>query len=174
MGNIITSPYRFIYERLSLFERPVFIKFLSKKAIRNTFKDVDKAGGDVCHVFEVLTLIWDEEGGDSQRRRYNQPYPWQKNVDRTVRRRGRTGEPQSDMAMYLVYRHFKHLKLKRIYERIADMVNEFSALFSRNGSGSALSPDNVRKRIQWVKKQKDIENYVCDYENVQPIKGYNE
>ena len=88
MKNINTSPYRFIYERLSLFERPVFIKFFSKKAIRDIFKDVDKAEGDVYHVFEVLTLIWDEDGGDSQRRRYNQPYLWQKNVDRTVRRRG--------------------------------------------------------------------------------------
>jgi hypothetical protein len=75
MGKITTSPYRYIYERLSLFERPVFIKSLSKKAIRDAFKAVDKAGGDVYHVFEALTLIWDEEGGDAQRRRYNQPYP---------------------------------------------------------------------------------------------------
>lgn len=174
MKNIKTSPYRFIYERLDLFERPAFIKFFSKKAIRDTFKDVDKAGGDVCHVFEVLTLIWDEEGGDSQRRRYNQPYPWQKHVDRTVRRRGRRGEPQSDMAMYLIYRHFKHLKLRGMYEHVADMVNEFSALFFRSGSGSPLSPDNVRKRIQWAKKQKDIDEYVDSYERIQPIKGYNE
>lgn len=78
------------------------------------------------------------------------------------------------MAMYLLYRHFKHLKLKRVYERIADMVNEFSALFFRPKTGSPLSPDNVRKRIQWVKKQKDIEDYVDSYESVQPIKGYNE
>jgi hypothetical protein len=33
--------------------------------------------------------------------------------------------------------------------------------------------DNVRKRIQWVKKKKDIEDYVDGYERVQPIKGYN-
>lgn len=67
--------------------------------------------------------------------------------------------------MYILYRYFKGLKLRGIYEKIADLVNGASFHFFKAGTGMSLEPDNVRKRIQWAKKQEAICEYVMRYED---------
>lgn len=79
-------------------------------------------------------------------------------------KKGRRGEPQSDMAMYLLYRYFKSIKLKRIYQTIATLCNEASTLFFCKGTGSPLTPETVRKRIQWTKTREHIVEYVEGFE----------
>jgi hypothetical protein len=79
-------------------------------------------------------------------------------------KKGRRGEPQSDMAMYLLYRYFKGIKLKEIYQTIATLCTEVSTLFFCKGIGSPLTPETVRKRIQWTKTRKHIVEYVEGFE----------
>lgn len=80
------------------------------------------------------------------------------------RQRGRKGEHQSNMAMYLLYRYFNHLGLKAVYVSIASLVNIFSFQFYCDGKGASLSPENVRKRIQVVKKKKELCEKALDFE----------
>jgi len=69
------------------------------------------------------------------------------------------------MAMYLLYRYFKGIKLKGIYQTIATLCNEASTLFFCNkGTGAPLTPETVRKRIQWTKARKHIVEYVEGFE----------
>lgn len=78
--------------------------------------------------------------------------------------RGRKGEHQSNMAMYLLYRYFNRLGLKAVYVSIASLVNIFSFQFYCDGKGASLSPENVRKRIQEVKKKKELCEKALDFE----------
>ena len=83
------------------------------------------------------------------------------------RQRGRKGEHQSNLAMYLLYRYFNCLGLKAVYKSIAVLVNSFSLLFYCDGkgaSGASLSPENVRKRIQLVKKKKELCDKALEFE----------
>lgn len=80
------------------------------------------------------------------------------------RQRGRKGEHQSNMAMYLLYRYFNRLGLKGVYVSIASLVNIFSLHFYCDGKGASLSPENVRKRIQVVKKKKELCEKALDFE----------
>ncbi len=73
-----------------------------------------------------------------------------------TRKRGRRGEPQSDVAMYLLYRYFRALGITNVYEKIAVLTNNYSRKFFRPPMGAALSNENVRKRIQWLKKRPDL------------------
>lgn len=73
--------------------------------------------------------------------------------------RGRKGEPQSNVAMYLLYRYFKRIKLRGIHQAAATLCNEFSSLFFRPGIGAPLIPENVRKRIQWTGTQRHLVEY---------------
>lgn len=79
-------------------------------------------------------------------------------------RRGRKGQPKSNLSMYLLYRYFKRLGLRDIYSSIALPVNQFTHLFFRKGVGAPLSPDNIRKRVQWVKKQTELLNLASEWE----------
>ncbi len=76
----------------------------------------------------------------------------------------RKGEPQSNVAMCLLYRYFKGIKLKGIYQTIATLCNEVSTLFFCKGTGVPLTPETVRKRIQWTKTQKQLVEYVEGFE----------
>ncbi len=81
--------------------------------------------------------------------------------------RGRKGEPHSNLAMYLLYKYFKHhLKFKKIYQPISTLINEYSSRFFRDGRGYSLDPDHVRKRIQWVNSKKIIKDYAAQYERL--------
>lgn len=80
------------------------------------------------------------------------------------KRRGPRGSPQSNVAIFLFDRYFQRIGLKRKHEAIAAFCNDFSGLFFKVGSGAPLSPDNVRKRIQWVKKRKSLVEYAEKFE----------
>lgn len=80
------------------------------------------------------------------------------------KQRGRKGEHQSNMAMYLLYRYFNRLCLKAVYVSIASLVNIFSFQFYCDGKGASLSPENVRKRIQVVKKKQELCDKALDFE----------
>lgn len=76
--------------------------------------------------------------------------------------RGRKAEWQSNLAMYLLYRYLKRLEFKGIYEAIADLVNGFS--FDLFRKGGEVSPENVRKRVQWYKKKGDLAKKALELE----------
>lgn len=76
--------------------------------------------------------------------------------------KGRKAEWMSNLAMYLLYRYLKRLGFKGIYEAISALVNGFS--FDLFRKGGALSPDNVRKRVQWFKKQDVLVNKAVEVE----------
>ena len=78
--------------------------------------------------------------------------------------RGRRGEPQSDVAMYLLYLYFRKIGIKGIYEKIAMLVNNFSTRFFCPPQGAPLNPENVRKRIQWVKKKDFLVEFATGYQ----------
>ena len=78
--------------------------------------------------------------------------------------KGRKGEPLANVSMYLLYKYFKQLGIKNIYEKIATLVGEFSSFLFKNKRGVFLEPDMVRKRIQWVKKRKEVLNYAQEVE----------
>lgn len=82
------------------------------------------------------------------------------------RRRGRKAEWQSNLAMYLLYRYFKNLGVKRIYSVITDLVNGFSTQFFQPITGAPLIPETVRKRIQWTKDQKHLVEYAERFEEM--------
>ncbi len=77
--------------------------------------------------------------------------------------KGRRGEPQSDVAMYLLYTYFQEIGLKGIYRKIAALVNSYSVRFFCSPEGAPLSPENVRKRIQWVKKKEFLVKFAKEY-----------
>ncbi|HDZ62090.1 MAG TPA: hypothetical protein ENH40_02965 [Nitrospirae bacterium] len=62
--------------------------------------------------------------------------------------RGRKGESQSNLAMYMLYRYLKEIGFRGIYKTIASLCNAFSTRFFRQGTGAPLSTENVRKRVQ--------------------------
>lgn len=76
--------------------------------------------------------------------------------------RGRRAEWQSKLAMYMIYRYLKRLGFKGIYEAIAGLVNGFSFELFRKGKGAELSPENVRKRVQWYKKHEILATGALD------------
>lgn len=78
--------------------------------------------------------------------------------------KGRKADWQSNLGMYILYRYFKRLgfKVKDTEQAIADMVNGFSFISFREGG--RLSPDNVRKRIQWLKRDEILVNKVTELE----------
>lgn len=80
------------------------------------------------------------------------------------KRRGPRGSPQSNVAIFLFDRYFQRIGLKRKHETIAAFCNDFSKLFFCKGTGFQLSSENVRKRIQWVKKRKSLVEYAEKFE----------
>lgn len=146
------SIYRAISQTFPPEEMSWFANFLKKT--RHIFRNIKRHGGDIAYVFAVLDIIWGEEVCWWDYRAHN---------TEEASHRGPRPEWQSDLAMYLLYRHFKLIKLKRINESIADIVNEFSSKSYRPITGAQLSPENVRKRIQWLKKQKDILKMALDW-----------
>jgi hypothetical protein len=96
--------------------------------------------------------------------RYSLVYACESHCDTEPKRRGRKAEWQSNLAMYLLYRHFKQLKMRNIYTHIADMVNAYSFCNFRSGTGAPLLADHVRKRVQWVKKNGDIQKMAAQWE----------
>lgn len=80
------------------------------------------------------------------------------------KQRGKRGEPESDIAMYLLYRYFKRLKIKNFYDLIAILCNNYSVLFYKSPYGAPLSAEMVRKRIQWVKKRNKFVEWAKGFE----------
>jgi len=76
--------------------------------------------------------------------------------------RGRRAEWMSNLSMYLIYRYLKRLGFKGMYQAVAYLVNGFSFYLFREGG--ELSPENVRKRIQWFKKQEVLTNKAVELE----------
>lgn len=66
--------------------------------------------------------------------------------------KGRRAEWMSNLSMFIIYRYLNRLGFKGVYQAIADLTNGFSFHLFRGGG--RLSPENVRKRIQWYKKKK--------------------
>lgn len=76
--------------------------------------------------------------------------------------KGRRAEWMSNLAMYLLYRYLKRLGFKGIYEAIAALVNGFS--FDLFRKGGEVSPENVRKRVQWYKKNELLADKAMELE----------
>ncbi len=66
--------------------------------------------------------------------------------------------------MYLLYRYFKSLKIKNIYNLIALLCNNYSISFYRPPHGAPLTAETVRKRIQWVKKRRRLVEWAEGFE----------
>ncbi|MEW5949007.1 MAG: hypothetical protein AB1711_06305 [Thermodesulfobacteriota bacterium] len=98
--------------------------------------------------------------------------PFQKDSHKKGTRRGKRAEWQSNLAMYLLYRYFQRLGIRPIYESIASLVNEFSLWrFCNEAGGAPLTPENVRKRVQWVRKRKTLVAYAMEWEKEMLEKG---
>ena len=71
-------------------------------------------------------------------------------------KRGRRAETASNLAMYLLYIYLKEIGFRGIYEAIASLCNAFSKRFFCKGTGAPLTGETVRKRVQWVKSNKNL------------------
>ncbi len=72
---------------------------------------------------------------------------------------GRRGNPQSNLAMYILYRYFNAIKSRGVYRKIAELCKIASAL-----NKSWLEPHLVLKKIGRVKKQEEMVTFAERFE----------
>lgn len=74
-------------------------------------------------------------------------------------RKGKIGTPMASMVMYLLYEYFKFLDLKKVHPYIATLVNEYAPEVFVGEKDMERLRQNVRRRIQWARKRKEVMDY---------------
>lgn len=143
------------------------IKEEVKEKVKEEFKEFLKSFISPDLKFDLkgkLTLTYTREVSQDNERYILQASETISLPNLNKKRRGPRGSPQSNVAIFLLDRYFQRIGLRRKHEAIAAFCNDFSKLFFCKGTGFQLSSENVRKRIQWVKKRKSLVEYAEKFE----------